>query len=359
MRYFRPVPACLRADTHRQAGGCPCRLKSDFLSISIVRAVVAGCFLSVLGLLTLRLLPVWQNSDHLIARVSLLAPDHPAIQNIRILRQLKHDGNFQTAQTALEQALLISPHDVEIIGSIALCIHERQGAEAAMDFLADHRPAASAMGEWEFQAAMYSFLGAKYDQTLAHVAQAQLLISPNDAGQNNLLLLGMAASFEKGDPTNALAYAQLLPPYRDHADIALPDLFPLHVFHWDLGLRRDALAYFRCLVQTYPARGDLLNNVAWILATAEWSPAPPEEAIEIARHAQALVPVPQPILLDTLAVAYANAGDFETAIRTTQNALELTPDNFPNADFRRALQSRLELYQRQKPYREEIMARLW
>ncbi len=33
MRYFRPVPACLRADTHRQAGGCPCRLKSDFLSI--------------------------------------------------------------------------------------------------------------------------------------------------------------------------------------------------------------------------------------------------------------------------------------------------------------------------------------
>jgi site-specific DNA recombinase len=37
MRYFRPVPACLRADTHRQAGGCPCRLKSDFLSIRVAQ----------------------------------------------------------------------------------------------------------------------------------------------------------------------------------------------------------------------------------------------------------------------------------------------------------------------------------
>jgi tetratricopeptide (TPR) repeat protein len=324
---------------------------------SIVRAVVAGCFLALLSLLTLRLLPTWRDSDHLFARVSLIAPDHPAILNVRILRQLHRDGDFQAAQTALEQALRINPHDIEIIGSLALCIHERQGAVAALDFLVSHRPTGIALGEWEFQEAVYFFLGADYEQARDHVNQARQLISPNDAGQNNLLLLGMAAAFEMGDSNNALAYAQLLPPYRNRAEIDLSDLFPLHVFHWDMGLRRDALAYFRRLVQTYPARGDLLNNVAWILATAEWSPAPPKEAVEIARQVQTLASDPQPILLDTLAVAHANAGDFETAIQTTRQALALIPDNPSNDVFRRNLQSRIELYRKHEPYREEATTR--
>lgn len=325
----------------------------------MVGALAAALILALLCLLTLRLLPIWQNGDRLFARISHIAPHHPAIQNVRILRQLKQDGDFQSAQTALELALAAPPHDIDIIGSLALCIHERQGAEAALDFLTHHRPtAAPALGEWEFQMAMYSFLGAQYGQALDHVDQARNLLSPNDASQNNLLLLGMAAAFEKGDLANALTYAHQLPPYRSLTDVALPDLFPLHAFHWNLGLRRDALAYFRRLIHSYPDRGDLLNNVAWILATAEWSPAPPAEAIEIAQRALALAPAPHPVLLDTLAVAQANAGNFAAASRTTRQALALIPDTEPHANFRRNLLLRLQQYQKQKPYREATATRL-
>ncbi len=324
-----------------------------------VRALAAGGVLALLGLLTLRLLPIWQNSGRLFERVAILAPDHPATRNVRILRQLKLNGDFQTAKTALEQAFAANPQDVEAMASLALCIHERQGAKAALDFLDLHRPAASATGEWELQLALYSFLGAEYDAALRHVDLARRQLSPNDAAQNNLLLLGMAAAFEKGDAPAALAFARELPPYRSHAEIALFDLLPLHSYLWDLGLRRDALAYFRRLAQAYPARGDLLNNVAWILATAAWSPAPPAEAIALAQRAQALAPAPHPVLLDTLAVAQANAGDFGTAIQTTRQALELTPDTPPNAAFRRNLQARIDLYRRPQPYREEAATRLW
>ena len=173
------------------------------------------------------------------------------------------------------------------------------------------------------------------------------------------LLLGMAAAFEQGDAAAALAFARELPPYRSHAEIELLDLFPLHSYLWDLGLRRDALAYFRRLVQAHPGRGDLLNNVAWLLSTSEWSPAPPQEAVELAQRAQALAPAPHPVLLDTWAVAHANAGDFEKAIQATRQALELTPETPPNAAFRRNLQARIKRYRLSQPYREEAATRLW
>lgn len=323
------------------------------------RAMAAGGLLALLCMLTLRLLPIWRNSDRLFERIASLAPDHPATRNIRILGQLKLDGDFQSAQTALEQAFAAHPLDVELMASLALCIHERQGAEAALDFLDRHRPAANATGEWDLQMALYSFLGAKYDSALRHVDQARRQLSPNDAAQNNLLLLGMAAAFEQGDAAAALAFARELPPYRSHAEIALLDLFPLHSYLWDLGLRRDALAYFRRLVQAHPGRGDLLNNVAWLLSTSEWSPAPPQEAIELAQRAQALAPAPHPVLLDTWAVALANANDFEKAIQATRQALELTPETPPNTAFRRNLQARIERYRLSQPYREEAATRLW
>ncbi len=326
---------------------------------STLHAMVAGCLLVLMGMLTLQLLPIWQNSNRLVERIDLLAPDHPATRKLRILRQLKLDGDFGSAQTALEQALAANPRDVEVLASLALCLHERHGAGAALDFLDRHRPAANASGEWELHMALYSFLGEQYDSALRHVDRARRQLSPNDAAQNNLLLLGMAAAFEQGNAPNALSFAHELPPYRSHAEIALPDLLPLHSYFWDMGLRRDALAYFRRLVQTYPDRGDLLNNVAWVLATSEWSPAPPQEAVELAQRAQALAPAPHPVLLDTWAVAQANAGDFEKAIQATRQALELTSDTPQNAAFRRNLNSRIERYRRTQPYREEASTRLW
>ncbi|MGI6599177.1 MAG: hypothetical protein ACOX3F_05670 [Kiritimatiellia bacterium] len=124
-------------------------------------------------------------------------------------------------------------------------------------------------------------------------------------------------------------------------------------------MRRDAWAYFQRLIESSPDRGDLLNNIAWLLATAEWSPVAPRQTLEWAKRAQALAPGPHPALLDTLAAAQANAGDFDAAAQTIRQALELVPDIPATDTFRRNLQTRLKLYQNKIPYREEAADRLW
>lgn len=52
--------------------------------------------------------------------------------------------------------------------------------------------------------------------------------------------------------------------------------------------------------------------------------------------------------LDTLAVAYAEAGDFVRAVDWSRKAIVLAPD-----DQLSALESRLELFQSEKPYRDQ------
>ena len=92
---------------------------------------------------------------------------------------------------------------------------------------------------------------------------------------------------------------------------------------------------------------------------SERSPASPDEALALAQKAYALGGPTQPVLLDTLAAAQANASDFAAAIQTARQALALVPENPPNAAFRQNLRARIELYQRQRPYREKASAGLF
>jgi len=73
-----------------------------------------------------------------------------------------------------------------------------------------------------------------------------------------------------------------------------------------------------------PDSSDTLNNYAWALATS-----PDDEtrdgalAVETALRASKLHGAPDPAYLDTLAAAYAEAGDFERARRTEAKAIQL------------------------------------
>jgi Flp pilus assembly protein TadD len=113
-----------------------------------------------------------------------------------------------------------------------------------------------------------------------------------------------------------------------------------------------ALAHWRQALRLKPDWLELMNNLAWALASY---PDPKirngAEAVQLAERACALSGSNSPPYLDTLAAAYAETGRFADAAAALEKAIALAQaasDTNAAAKFR----TRLELYQAQRPYRE-------
>ena len=102
-------------------------------------------------------------------------------------------------------------------------------------------------------------------------------------------------------------------------------------------------------IRLNPNQAGALNGLAWLLATCpdekHWDGP---KAVELATRACELTEWASPLALSTLAAAHAEAGAFDEAAKWQAKAIEAAPaDSDPTA-----AQSRLELYQAGKPYRE-------
>jgi serine/threonine-protein kinase len=95
------------------------------------------------------------------------------------------------------------------------------------------------------------------------------------------------------------------------------------------------------------------NNLAWIRATHPSATLRNgAEAVRLAEDLCQKTEFQQPSYLDTLAVAYAEAGQFEKAAETAQRAIALATQA---GDHRAVaeMQLRLELFEQKQPYRSE------
>src|SRR5207249_1914 len=94
-----------------------------------------------------------------------------------------------------------------------------------------------------------------------------------------------------------------------------------------------------------------LDTLAWVLATCpDDDVRDGERAVKLATRACELTRWQDGNCLDTLAAAYAEAGDFDKAVEYEKKALEDEEFAAANGPGARA---RLRLYQRKKPFREQ------
>lgn len=121
----------------------------------------------------------------------------------------------------------------------------------------------------------------------------------------------------------------------------------------DLHDTKSAVKQYYLILEIEPDYIEAFNNLAWIFATSgDESLSNPSEAIKLAEKACALSKGQSARPLDTLAAAYAAAGNFSEAVKTAEKAIKLA-EAADEKDLAWEIRERLELYKAGRPYREK------
>jgi Flp pilus assembly protein TadD len=181
------------------------------------------------------------------------------------------------------------------------------------------------------------------DEAIVHFQKA-LEIKPDHAEVHNNL---GTALLRKGSMDEAIVHFQkaleIKPGYAEA--------------HYNLGnalLRKgsmdEAISHYQKALEINPDYAEAQNNLARVLATSpRASLRNGNQAVMLAQQANRLTGGENPIILSTLAAAYAEAGRFPEAVETAQRALQLagTQSNPTLADD---IRSQMKLYQTGLPF---------
>jgi tetratricopeptide (TPR) repeat protein len=253
-------------------------------------------------------------------------------------------GDYGRAIAALKEAVRHDPDLATAYVDRGRC-HARLGEQslALADFNTAIRLDEKLAEAFEGRAYAHYLLG-DFDQAMADRVAAQNL-RPRPAAATNQPATPAAGQPAAGQPAApqaasappANAFAQPLwanlfaPGVTDHANVA-PSATS------DSGHKRRSEAASA-------------NNAAWRAATStDERYRDGARAIELAQRACELSDWKSAEYLDTLAAAYAEAGDFEQAVEWQQKAIELGPQQ---PAFQQATRERLELFRARTPYREQ------
>jgi protein O-mannosyl-transferase len=111
----------------------------------------------------------------------------------------------------------------------------------------------------------------------------------------------------------------------------------------------EAIAQYRKALEIDPQQTYVQNSLAWLLATAsDPSLRDGANAVTLAEKASQTSRGADPLVLRTLAAAYAEAGRYPEAVATARRALALALDQ-KNTLLARMLPRQIELYQAGTP----------
>jgi tetratricopeptide (TPR) repeat protein len=252
-------------------------------------------------------------------------------------------GRSDEAMAQYQKALAIKPGSAEACYNLGNAfLQQRQMSEA----MAQYQQALAIKPDY---AEAHNNLGLvliqqeRAEEAIAHFRKA-LAIKPGYADARNNL---GSALFQQGRLDEAIVqYQKVLAINPDAADVHdhLADIL--------LQQRRtaEALSHYLKALTVKPDDASVQNKLAWLLAT---SPQPSlrngNQAVELAHRANQLTGGDNPVILCTLAAAWAEAGRFPEAVAAAQRALPLAEAQ-SNQALADELRSQLKLYQAGTPF---------
>jgi tetratricopeptide (TPR) repeat protein len=275
-----------------------------------VVSVLAGAVLLACGAMTWTQLGYWQNSVMLFTHaVAVTTNNAPAHINLGVA--LEKEGRQEEALLHYQEALRIRPSQPQVhnnLGNLLAAMGRTDEAIVHYQRALQLRPGV-ALVHLNFGLTLAG--QGKLDEATAHFAEA-IRLRPADP-----------------EPHFAMAKALLAQDKPEQA-----------IEHLRAALRLDP-DHIKSLMQL--ARLLAANEIATLRNGAE--------AVRLAQRANHLTGGQHPGVLDTLAMAYAEAGRFEDAARAAQQALDLL-NAIEQKDLAAEVRARLQLYQAGKPYRE-------
>jgi tetratricopeptide (TPR) repeat protein len=120
-----------------------------------------------------------------------------------------------------------------------------------------------------------------------------------------------------------------------------------------VGDHAGALDDFAKAYEAEPLDPGVLNNYAWTLATSPFDELRDgKRAVELATKACEVTEFAEPHILSTLAAAYAEAGDFEQAVKWSEDAVAKSKELGADDNFDGQLDAELASYRKKQAWRE-------
>jgi tetratricopeptide (TPR) repeat protein len=198
-----------------------------------------------------------------------------------------------------------------------------------------------------YQLLMNCLFEARLYDKAADLGCEWLTVSPYEVAAHSSLASATAKTGDLAAAVQHLGYVIMLRPGNEQAHAQLRQIL------LSLAKEPDGLQQLRRIATGAPDSPRMLDELAWLLATYPDSKARDgAEAVRLAERACALTERRIPALLDTLAAAYAETGEFPRAISVAEEALksaQATGDN----DAVKLSENILSWLRENRPYREE------
>src|SRR6476619_207468 len=263
----------------------------------------------VLGLLTWRQSASYRDSETLWRTTIDRNPGCWMAEN-NLASTLLEGGNIDGAIAHLEKSLRLKFDVLESHNSLTYALFRKGDADAAI--------------------------------AEAHVA---LNFDPDNGGTHAVLGMALMTKGLLDEAIAQLSKAVEILPNHSHAN------YNLAVALAEKGETVDAIAHYEKAIEAQPDMFEALTNLAWIFASSsDANIRNGPKAVELAEEANRLTGDTSPVVLRTLAAAYATNKSFDKALETSRRALQSAQEQ-RNSELAETIRREMSLYKVDLPYR--------